>query len=249
MSGALPENTARSLANGRAAVGSMLSTAQTHLKKVFLVFVTFMMLTIWALRAFVWDQLKRDLVYQRMDVGTEEATEIIVTTPFDVILLQVKIGVVVGALLSVPVLVYFSRDALRARGYWPSGEVPRWKVWSFVTIIFLLILLGVSYAYFLFFPIMFDFLAANAVQAGFKPTWSIVLWTEFIFFLSLSFGIAAQLPLFMSVTARSGIIPYETYREKWRYAVVGIFVFGAVFSPLTPSHRLCGGPARLAVFH
>lgn len=219
----------------------MLSAAQTHLKKVFLVFVTVMLLTLWALREFLWNQLKQDLVYDRMEVGTEEATDIIVTTPFDVILLQVKIGIIVGALVSLPLLIYYSRDSLRARGYWPSSEIPRWKIWSFVVTIFLLFAMGVSYAYFLFFPIMFDFLAANAVQAGFKPTWSIVMWTEFIFFLALSFGLAAQLPLFMSVTARTGVVPYETYRSKWRHAVVGIFVFGAMFSPPDPFTQVMWG--------
>ncbi len=241
MSGALPEGTVRSLANGRAAVGSMLSAAQTHLKKVFLVFVTTMLLTLWALREFIWAKLEQDLVFDRMDVTTAEATEIIVVTPFDVILLQVKIGIVMGILVSVPLLVFYSRDALRERGYWPSSSVPRWKLWSFAIAISLLFVGGVSYAYFLFFPIMFDFLAANAVQAGFKPTWSIVMWTEFIFFLALSFGLAAQLPLFMSATARAGIIKYETYREKWRYAVVGIFVFGAMFSPPDPFTQVMWG--------
>ncbi len=241
MSGALPEGTVRSLANGRAAVGSMLSAAQTHLKKVFLVFVTVMLLTLWALREFIWAKLEQDLVFDRMDVTTAEATEIIVVTPFDVILLQVKIGIVMGILVSLPLLVFYSRDALRQRGYWPSSSVPRWKLWSFAVAIFLLFLAGVSYAYFLFFPIMFDFLAANAVQAGFKPTWSIVMWTEFIFFLALSFGLAAQLPLFMSATARTGIVKYETYREKWRYAVVGIFVFGAMFSPPDPFTQVMWG--------
>ncbi|MFC7073875.1 twin-arginine translocase subunit TatC [Halovenus rubra] len=241
MSGAIDEDTARSLANGRAAVGSMLSTAQTHLKKVFLIFVTVMMLTLWGLRAFIWDRLKQDLVYDRMDVGTEAATEIIVTTPFDVILLQVKIGVITGIVLSIPALVYYSRDSLRRRGYWPASKIPRWKLVAFGVAIVFLTLVGVSYAYFLFFPIMFDFLAENAIQAGFKPTWSIVLWTEFIFFLAFSFGLAAQLPLFMSATARAGIVPYETYREKWRYAVVGIFIFGAMFSPPDPFTQVMWG--------
>ena len=241
MSGALPEGTARSLASGRATVGSMLSAAQTHLKKVFLVFVTTMLLTLWALREFIWERLEQDLVFDRMDATTEQATEIIVVTPFDVILLQVKIGIVMGILVSIPVLLWYSRDALRRRGYWPSSTIPRWKVWSFVTAIFLLFLGGVSYAYFFFFPIMFDFLAANAVQAGFKPTWSIVMWTEFIFFLALSFGLAAQLPLLMSATSRTGIVPYETYRSKWKYAVVGIFVFGAMFSPPDPFTQVMWG--------
>jgi len=248
MAGALPDDAARSLASGRATIGSMLSAAQTHLKKVFLVFVTAMMLTLWALRAFIWERLERDLVFSRMDVTTAEATEIIVVTPFDVILLQIKIGIVMGVLVSVPVLLYLSRDALRQRGYWPSSTVPRWKIWSFVSAISALFVVGVAYAYFLFFPIMFDFLAANAVQAGFTPTWSIVMWTEFIFFLALSFGLAAQLPLFMSATARTGIVRYETYREKWRYAVVGIFVFGAMFSPPDPFTQVMWGVPLVALY-
>ncbi|PSP27827.1 preprotein translocase subunit TatC [Halobacteriales archaeon QH_2_65_14] len=248
MAGVLPEDTARTLASGRQTVGSMLSAAQTQLKKVFLVFVTGMLLTIWGLRAFIWDRLREDLVYNRMDVTTAEATDIIVVTPFDVILLQVKIGLVVGVLVSLPALVWVSRDSLRQRGYWPSSAIPRWKLWSFGTVIFLLFLGGVAYAYFLFFPIMFEFLAANAVQAGFKPTWSIVMWTEFIFFLALSFGVAAQLPLLMSATARAGIVPYGTYRDKWRYAVVGIFVFGAMFSPPDPFTQVMWGVPLVVLY-
>jgi sec-independent protein translocase protein TatC len=225
----------------------MLSSAQSHLKKVFLVFVAVMMGSIWALRAFVWDRLKQDLVYRQMSDSLRESTEIIAVTPFDVILLQVKIGLIIGVLASLPVLIYVSRDALRARGYWPSG-VPRWKVWGFLIAIALLFVGGSSYAYFLFFPIMFEFLAGNAVQVGFSPTWSIVMWTEFIFFLGMSFGVAAQLPLAMSSAARTGVVPYETFRDKWRYAVVGIFVFGAVFSPPDPFTQIMWGVPLVALY-
>jgi sec-independent protein translocase protein TatC len=248
MASALDEDTAKSLARGRQTLWSMLSAAQTHLKKVFLVFVTGMMLTIWALRAFVWDRLQRDLVFSRMNFETAEATEIIVVTPFDVILLQVKIGIAVGVLISLPMLVWYSRDGLKRRGYWPASKIPRWKLVLFGISIILLFLGGMSYAYFLFFPIMFDFLAANAVRSGFKPTWSIVMWTEFIFFLALSFGLAAQLPLAMSGSARTGIVKYETFRDKWRYAVLGIFVFGAMFSPPDPFTQVMWGVPLVALY-
>jgi len=248
MSGALDEDTARTLANGRASVASVLSTAQSNLKKVFLVFLVFWLGSFYALRIFIWDRLKTDLVYNLMSEEVRAATDIVATTPFEVILLQVKIGVIVGILGTIPFLIYFSRDSLRQRGYWPSSEIPRWKLWSFAIAIVFLFLGGVSYAYFLFFPIMFDFLAANAVQSGFKPTWSIALWTEFIFFLALSFGIAAQLPLAMSSVSRAGIVPYETFREKWRYAVVGIFVFGAVFSPPDPFTQVMWGVPLVVLY-
>jgi sec-independent protein translocase protein TatC len=234
MSGALDEDTARTLNSGRETVGAMLSSAQTHLKKVFILFVVGLLATIYALQTFVWDAFKRDLLYEKMDVSVREATEIVAVTPFDVILLQVKIGLVVGILLCVPPLIYYSRGALKARGVWPDDSVPRWKIAAVLGLMVVLLAGGIFYAYELFFPIMFDFLAANAVNAGFKPTYSIVKWTQFIFFLTLSFGLAAQLPLAMSGSAAAGIVRYETFRDKWRYAVLGIFAFGAVFSPPDP---------------
>ena len=234
MAGAIDEDAARSIARGRSAVGGLLSSAQSQLKKVFLVFVFAMLVTIWALRAFVWDALKRDLLYEQMSQEVIEETSVVAVTPFDVILLQIKIGLVVGILAAVPVLIWVGRDGLRERGFWPTEHLSVWKVSGVALFTILLGVGGLFYAYELFFPLMFDFLATNAVNAGLKPTYSIVMWTEFIVFLLLSFGLAAQLPLAMSATATAGIVPYETFRDKWRYAVVGIFGFGAVFSPPDP---------------
>ncbi len=234
MAGAMDSDAVRTIARGRDAAGGVLSSAQSELKKVFLVFVFALMVTIWALRAFVWDALKRDLLYERMSADIVASTNVVAVTPFDVILLQVKIGLVVGIIVTIPLLIYLGRDALRRRGIWPAEHIPRWKIAAVVMMIIVLATAGLLYAYELFFPLMFDFLATNAVNAGFTPTYSIVMWTEFIVFLMLSFGLAAQLPLAMSALASAGIIKYETFRDKWRYAVVAIFGFGAVFSPPDP---------------
>ncbi len=239
MAGALDEDTARTLASGRQTIGSVLSNAQDNLKRVFLVFVAGWLLTFMLLRWFIWDRLKADLVFNRLPEDTP--TQIVATDPFQVILLQVKIGLIVGAIVALPVLIYLSRDALKQRGLWPDERIPLWKKVSFAAAIGALFLVGLSYAYFAFFPIMFEFLAENAIQAEFTPTWSIVLWTEFVVFLSLSFGVAAQLPLAMSASARTGVIRYETFRDKWRYAVVAIFVFGAMFSPPDPFTQIMWG--------
>ena len=248
MAGALDEDAARTLASGRQRVGAVLSTAQDKLKRIFLVFVVAFLGTFWALRAFVWDRLEQDLVYRHMSERVAQDTEIIATTPFEVILLQVKIGLIMGVLVAIPATVWYGRAALRRRDRWPDAPVPRWKLWAFAVLITLLFFGGLSYAYFFFFPIMFDFLATNAVNAGFKATWSIAMWTEFILFLGLSFGLAAQLPLAMSSTARMGIVKYETFREKWRYAVLGIFVFGAMFSPPDPFTQLMWGVPLVALY-
>jgi sec-independent protein translocase protein TatC len=248
MSGALDEDTAQTLASGRQTVGAMLSAAQSNLKRAFLVFLVFWLGSFYALRLFVWDRLRTDLVYNRMNDEVAAATDVVTTEPFEVILLQAKIGVVVGIMGTLPVLLYYSRDSLKRRGYWPDGPIPRWKIWAFVVAIVLLFLGGISYGYFVFFPVMFNFLATNAVQSGFTPTWSITYWTQLTFLLMISFGVAAQLPLVMSSLARTGVVSYETFRDRWRYAVVAIFVFGAVFSPPDPFTQLMWGMPLVGLY-
>ncbi|PSP17113.1 preprotein translocase subunit TatC, partial [Halobacteriales archaeon QH_10_67_13] len=248
MAGALDEDTAKTLASGRQTVVSVLGNAQDKLKRIFLVFVAFFMLAFYTMRAFVWDRLKADLVFNRMSGEITRQTDIVVTDPFNVILLQAKIGLAVGILAALPAVVWYGRSGLKRRGFWPSGTVPRWKLGAFGLATVALFAGGVSYAYFVFFPVMFEFLATIAINSGFNPTWSIVMWTDFVFFLSLSFGLAAQLPLAMTAAARTGVVPYETFRDKWRYAVVGIFVFGAFFSPPDPFTQLMWGVPLVALY-
>ncbi|MFB6133503.1 MAG: Sec-independent protein translocase TatC [Halanaeroarchaeum sp.] len=224
------EDTARSIETGRQSIGVALRTAQEQLQKVFIAFVVGLLLAIVAMRSYVWPALKADLLAKNASV--------IAQTPFDVILLQVKIGLVVGVLFALPVLGYYARAPLAERDIVPDVEIARWKL-ALLTLVSLALAVGGSiYAYFLFFPIMFQFLAGNALSAGLAPMYSIVHWTEFILILAFSFAVAAQLPLVMSALSMSGIVPYETFRDKWKYAVVIIFTFGALFSPPDPFTQL-----------
>ena len=233
MSSALDEDTQQTLAEGREAAGAMLRAAQKDLQKVFVVFLVGFIGSFYALREVVWQFLK-DVTKARLNSVTAQEVNIIVQTPFDVVLLQAKIGLAVGIILSLPVFLYFSRDALRDRGLWPQSPVARWKLALVFLLSIGLFALGVMYGYLVFFPFMFAFLANNALSAGIQPNYSIVKWAQFILLLTLSFGFAAQMPLGITALSYSEIIPYETFREKWRYAVVAIFVFGAFFSPPDP---------------
>jgi sec-independent protein translocase protein TatC len=229
VSSALDEDVVRTVDSGRETLGAMIGAAQSHLRKVFVVFVVGLIGTIFALQEYIWDRMKADL-------NANPDIQIVAVTPFDVILLQVKIGLVVGALLSLPLLIYYARQPLRERGLWVPDrvDVSRGQYVALALVSLVLLVGGIGYAYFLFFPLMLDFLASNATSAGFEPKYSIVMWSQFIFLLSVSFGLAAQLPLVMSGLSYTDIVPYETFRDKWRYAVIGIFAFGALFSPPDP---------------
>ncbi len=233
MSSALDDDTRETLSEGRAAIRDMLRSAQKDLQKVFIVFLVGFLGTFYALRTFIWDYLK-GVTEARMRASVSESLEIIAQTPFDVILLQAKIGLGAGIVLAIPPLLYFSRDALRRRGWWPSTPVARWKLAVVGLLAGGLFIIGAAYGYAVFFPFMFQFLASNALAAGIQPRYSIVKWAEFIGLLTLSFGLAAQMPLIVPALSYAEIVPYETFRDKWRYAVAGIFVFGAFFSPPDP---------------
>ena len=237
MASALDEDTQQSLAEGRESAKAFLRSVQKDLQKVFVVFLLGFLATFWALRVFIWDRL-RAITESNMNAAVAAETDVIATTPFEVILLQAKIGLIVGVIFAIPPFIYVARDELRARGAWPQSPIARWKLAGMVLLGAALFAVGVAYGVYAFFPIMFSFLAGFGLEAGLQPTYGIVMWTEFIVFLSLSFGLAGQMPLLITGLSYSGIVQYETFRDKWRYAVVAIFVFGAVFSPPDPFTQL-----------
>jgi len=233
MSSALDADTRQTLGETAATGRAMLRAAQKDLQKVFIVFLIGFLGTFYALRLYIWEFL-RDVTEARMRADVGESFEIIAQTPFDVILLQAKIGLIIGIIFAVPAFLYFARDALRVRGWWPQTPIARWKVATIVLFAAALFAGGAAYGYSVFFPVMFGFLASFGYDAGLNPSYSIVLWTEFIVLLTISFGLAAQMPLAITGLSYAEIVPYETFRDKWRYAVLGMFVFGAVFSPPDP---------------
>ncbi|WP_207586421.1 twin-arginine translocase subunit TatC [Halomontanus rarus] len=233
MSSAVDEDTVQAINSGRETIGDILSSAQTHLQKIFIVFVIGFLGSFYALRLYVWDFLKATAKAQ-MDANLAQTTEVITRTPFEVILLQAKIGVIVGAIISIPAVLYYAREPLKERGFESAVPISKFHIAGFVVTSLSLFLVGIVYAYGVFFPFAFEFLAGNADSAGVKPSFGITEFTEFMALLTISFGLAAQLPLFMGALSYSEIVPYETFVDYWRHSVVGITVFGAFFSPPDP---------------
>ncbi|MFD1688561.1 twin-arginine translocase subunit TatC, partial [Halolamina salifodinae] len=109
MSSALDDDTQRAIAEGRETAGAMLRSAQKDLQKVFIVFLIGFMGMFYALRGGIWEWLK-GVTTQRMPDELASQFDIIAQTPFDVILLQAKISLVVGIVVAAPVLLYYSKD-------------------------------------------------------------------------------------------------------------------------------------------
>lgn len=231
---------------GETAIG-VIDESRANLQKVFIGFLIGLVGTVWSLRAFLWDFLK-GVTESELDEFGAEQVDIIVRTPFDVILLQVKIGLIVGALIAIPLLIYYGRGALQRRGMLPDIPWSRKKQYGFIATAAMLLVIGVVYAYAVFFPFMFQFLIENALAMEIKPHFDIVMWTEFLILLTISFGVAAQIPLLMSVASYTELVRYETFRDKWKWAIVGIFGFGALFSPPDPFTQIMWGVPLVALY-
>ncbi|WP_327050773.1 twin-arginine translocase subunit TatC [Halomicrococcus gelatinilyticus] len=199
-------------------LGRALSSVRSELRAAFVVFVVGFLATFYAMRIWVWPALMRRLLSAGADV--------VAVTPFDVVLLQAKLGLFGGLLLATGLVAYRSRSAVRARGVAPPGS-PATHLGVAVAAVVLFVA-GVAYAYVIFLPLLFDFLVSNAIAAGFQPTYAITDWTQFVLLLSLVLGLAAELPLVMGGLVYAEVVSYETMRNRWRHAVFAIVVVSSM---------------------
>lgn len=201
----------------RAVLVALFVTARDRLRLVFCSFLVGFLGTFYLLRNWVWDALEATLLAR--------GATVVAITPFDVVLLEAKFALIGGTLIAIPTLIYLSREVLKERVPIPWS---RSKVLVSSLLATGLFVFGVAYAYAVLFPFLFVFLAENAIRAGFQPTYSIVMWAQFILILSVVMGVAAELPLLMSVLASTGIVTYETFAANWRVSVFGLVVVGSV---------------------
>ncbi len=106
-----------------------------------------------------------------------------------------------------------------------------------------LFLIGASLVYFVILPFAWDFFISFETQGG-DGTLPIQLEAKVNEYLSLTmklvfaFGLCFQLPVVMTLLARVGIASSEGMRSKRKYAIVGVFIVAAVFTPPDPLSQI-----------
>jgi sec-independent protein translocase protein TatC len=121
-----------------------------------------------------------------------------------------------------------------------------WQVWAFVApglyqhekrlaipvIVssFVFFLIGMSFAYFVVFPIAFGFFASYAPE-GVTMMTDIDKYLSFVLTMFIAFGITFEVPVVVIVLVRMGMVSLEKLRSIRSYVIVGAFVVGAIFTP------------------
>jgi sec-independent protein translocase protein TatC len=95
---------------------------------------------------------------------------------------------------------------------------------------FLFFLLGMSFAYFVVFPVAFGFFAGYA-PAGVQMMTDIDKYLSFVLTMFIAFGVTFETPVIVIVLVRLRVVTLAQLRAIRSYVIVGAFVIGAVFTP------------------
>lgn len=94
----------------------------------------------------------------------------------------------------------------------------------------LLFYCGISFAYFLVFPVVFAFFTSVAPEGVVIAT-DISSYLDFILKLFFAFGLAFEIPIAIILMCWTGVTTPNNLREKRPYVIVGAFVIGMLLTP------------------
>lgn len=151
---------------------------------------------------------------------------LVFTAPMDQFLAHVKVSLLGGIILTCPWWVFqiwkfvapglYAKEKKYAAGFIFSGSV--------------LFLAGVSFVYFVVYPMAFDFL----LNYGSGVDQAMITISEYLSFFATTtivFGMAFELPLILTLLGIAGIIDKEFLVSKRKYAIILLAMISATITP------------------
>ncbi len=93
--------------------------------------------------------------------------------------------------------------------------------------------LGVAFAYYVVFPVMFAFFSATG-PIGVSYTPDIARFLDTVLKLFFAFGVAFEIPIVVVVLAYTGTVTAQSLVDKRPYIIVGCFIVAALLTPPDP---------------
>jgi sec-independent protein translocase protein TatC len=165
--------------------------------------------------------LAEPLLQHLPDSSTMIATE--VASPF---LTPFKLTLSVAIMIAVPILLY-QLWAFVAPGLYDNEKRIAFPLLFASTVLFFL---GVIFAYFVVFPLIFAFLT-QAAPEGVAVMTDISSYLDFVLKLFFAFGLAFEVPIATLLLIWSGASTVQSLSDKRPYIIVGAFVIGMLLTP------------------
>ena len=146
-----------------------------------------------------------------------------VASPF---LIPFKLVLLLSVVISVPFLLY-QAWAFVAPGLYQNE---RRLVVPIMVSSTLLFYLGMAFAYYVVFPLVFGFFT-SVTPEGVTVMTDISKYLDFVILIFLAFGIAFEVPIVTVVLVSLGFTTPEDLSKKRPYVIVGAFVVGMILTP------------------
>lgn len=146
-----------------------------------------------------------------------------VAAPF---LIPFKLVLMLSIILAIPYLLY-QIWAFVAPGLYQHERSIALPLIASSTLLFYV---GMAFAYFVVFPLIFAFFTSTAPE-GVAVMTDIGRYLDFIILLFLAFGIAFEVPIATILVVRMGLTTPQKLAAKRPYVIVGAFVVGMLLTP------------------
>ncbi|MFK5951210.1 MAG: twin-arginine translocase subunit TatC [Methylococcales bacterium] len=137
-----------------------------------------------------------------------------------------KLALVASIFFSVPVILYHFW-AFVAPGLYSHEKK---MVLPLIVASTGLFYLGVAFAYFVVFPLVFGFLTAAAPE-GVAVMTDIAKYLDFVLTLFFAFGLSFEVPIITIILVWTGLATPASLSEKRPYVIVGAFIIGMFLTP------------------
>ncbi|MGF1685175.1 Sec-independent protein translocase subunit TatC [Photobacterium japonica] len=169
----------------------------------------------------IYTFLAAPLVERLPEGATMIATD--VASPF---FTPIKLTLVTSVFVAVPMILY------QVWGFVAPGlyKHERKLIMPLLASSSLLFYAGVSFAYFVVFPLVFGFFTSIAPE-GVEVATDIASYLDFVLALFMAFGIAFEIPVAILLLCWTGATDPQSLREKRPYIIVAAFVVGMLLTP------------------
>jgi sec-independent protein translocase protein TatC len=89
---------------------------------------------------------------------------------------------------------------------------------------------GAAFAYFIVFPVMFQFFVATT-PTNVQMMTDMTQYLDFVVLLFFAFGLAFEIPVATVLLVRTGLVRIEAMRKHRGYVLLGIFIVAAFITP------------------